>query len=329
MRGLRARTAARAAAWGVAAGALFAVSCLCYLPRFALVAVPIGVLFVARRRRDLPLTAASAALLGTTGLVAGASVAWLAAYDLLGALVEAIRFQAQSPALSTPLAPRIAGLLRTEAARALPSAAAYLAFGVCLLAAVRRSVASLWVGLLASAAMLAPAAVYVHHGDKSVPAYALVYTGLCWLPLVAYPFLWRRLRVRRPEAAVATGVLFLVALGQQAIAGVTSTQGAAAGIPGLAASLVLLLLLWESVIPAEAAPRRLARQAAAALCAGLAANAAAFHFYAEQNPLRVETRAFARDGSAAFAPGALRQRVGSDRRRDARADRARRAAARV
>jgi hypothetical protein len=288
--GLRARATVRAAAWGALGGVLFAGSCLCYLPRFALVVIPVGVLAWARGRRDSSAAASTAALLGAMVLVAVASCGWLAARGLVGELLEAIRFQAQSPALAPPPGQRLLGLLQTERARALPSTATHLLFAAAALVAATRSSARAWVGLLAVAYAVVVTGVYVRHGDKSVPAYALVYTGLCWLPLVVYPFLRRRLGALHPDVAGAAAVLFLMGAGQQAVAALTSTQAAAAGIPGLAASLLLLLLLGEAAAPE---PRRLARLAVAAFCLCLAANGAAFHFYAEQNPLRVATSAFA------------------------------------
>lgn len=286
------RDGRRAIAWGIAAGVLLAASIVCYLPRVALAAVPAVVTVWAVRARDRTLAWSSGALLAASLAALGGSVAWVHAAGLLGPLVDSIRFQAGSPALSTPLGPRLLDLLRTEWARALPSALVHLAFLSAALAAARssrapRALAALAAG--ASAALLV--ALYAASGDKTVPAYALVYTGLCALPLLAYPALRARVRAAHPELAVPADLLFLFAGAQQAIVAVTSTQRAAAGIPGLCASLVLLFLLWNA-LPERAEVRRTADGAVLAFCAALAVTGAAYHFYPEQNPLRSATRTF-------------------------------------
>jgi hypothetical protein len=284
--------ARRAIGWGLAAGVLLAASIASYLPRVALLSVPAVVMIWALRARDRAVAGSSGALLAAALVALGGSVAWLYTAGLLAPLVDAIRFQAGSPALSAPLVPRLLDLLRTESARAFPSALVHFAFLGAALAASRsprapRALTTLVA--LAYAGLLS--AVYARQGDTTVPAYALVYTGLCVLPLLAYPALRARVRATHPELAVPAGLLVLFAGAQQAIVSVTSTQRAAAGIPGLCASLVLLFLLWNA-LPARADVRRSADRAVLAFCAALAVTGAAYHFYSEQNPLRSATRTF-------------------------------------
>ena len=284
--------ARRAAGWGALGGLALGASILCYLPRLALLAVPAAVLLWAWRTRARSLTWATVSLLASAVAVLAASTWWLVAQDLREALAAAIWFQAASPALSTAPLARLLGLLRTEAARALPSALVHLLFVAAALGAsssrrAPRAAAAL-VAVAYGALLLG---LYASRGDLSVPVYALVYTGLCWLPLLVYPALRRRLRETRPELAVPALLLFLLGGAQQAIVAVTSTQAAAAGIPGLAPSLLLLLLLWNALPPAPAA-RPAADVALYGFCACLGLTAAGFHFYPEQNPLRTATLVF-------------------------------------
>jgi hypothetical protein len=302
MAGLRSPTAKRALAWGGAGGILFAISCLCYFPRLPLLLIPIVVLGWAVRRDHRSLASSTAALIAAALLTFAMAAAWLIATGLFAALLEGIRFQAHSPLFaSSPLA-RLSRVIRTELARAVPSAAVHLAFWSAALAAASggrfgRGSARAWGGLvlLVGSYGAALTSVYRYYGDRSVPAYALVYSGLCWLPLLVYPVFRRRLSQHRPDLTIDAGLLFMIGAGQQAVAALTSTQAAAAGIPGLAASLLLLLLLWQGP-PADDGGRGQARGpmrlALYGFCACLSVNSALFHFYPGQSPLRVVTLPF-------------------------------------
>lgn len=294
-------TSPNAVAWGSAAGVLFALSCLCYLPRLPLLLVPMVIAGLAVRARHHTLARSSVALVGFALLVYALAATWLFAAGLWTDLRQGVLFQAQSPLFKPSIAGRLSTVMYAELKRAVPSVSMHLAFWAAALVIARRGAgreasARDWIGLalLVAAYGGVLAGIYLSHGDRSVPAYGFVYSGLCWLPLLSYPVLRRLVSAHGPSCALAAGIVFSIGLGQPAVAAFTSTQVAVAGIPGVAASLLLLLLSCDS--PSSAATGgtnlRLMRFAACGFCLCLAVTAALFHFYAEQNPLRVSTVAF-------------------------------------
>ena len=299
--GLRSGSPTAARAWGAAAGALFALSCLCYLPRLPLAAVPAAALGWALRRGHAPLLVSSRALLAAATAVFGAALLWLVLAGLASWVVDGIRFQAASPLFSPDPVRRLSWLWRVESQRAVPGALVQLAFwaaGLMLGRLLGRGRSPWAVGGLAGltvAYALVVAGTYVRAGDRSVPAYTFVYAGLCGSSVLAYALARRRLAAYPPDVTIAAALVFWFGAGQQAVATLTSTQLTAAAIPGLATSLLLLLLLWEAPeAEATGGLLRASRLPAFALCLVLGATAAVFHFYPEQNPLRVRTAAFDR-----------------------------------
>jgi hypothetical protein len=299
--GVRSTSPNRAVAWGAVAGVLFALSCLCYLPRLPLLLVPMVLAGLAVRTGNRTLAWSSVALVGFALLVYALAAAGLVASGLWTDFRQGVLFQAQSQLFK--ISGRLSKVMNVELRRTVPSAGLHLAFWAAALAIARRGggrgVSTRdWIGLalLVAAYGGVLAGIYVSHGDRSVPAYGFVYSGLCWLPLLLYPVLRRFVSAHGPDCALAAGIVFLIGLGQQAVAAFTSTQAAVAGIPGVAASLLLLLLSCAAPSSAESGRTelRLMRVAACGFCLCLGVTAALFHFYAEQNPLRVPTAAFER-----------------------------------
>jgi hypothetical protein len=297
---MRAPRLERARAWGAAAGVLFGLSCLCYLPRVPVLAVPLGAIVWARRRRYAALLASSTALFAGALLVWAGALAWLLGAGLAPDVLDGIRFQAESPLFTPDPMRRLGHAARVEIGRAVPAAALHLLFGAAAVGLARvtsrRGARAQWaaVALLVAAYAATVTSVYVRHGQRSVPAYAFLYAGLCWVPLALYPWLRRRLAADRPDLTVEAGLLFWMGAAQQAVATLTSTQVAAAGIPGLAASMLLLLLLCDLPDPALGShpPVKPARAPVLGFCAALALTAALFHFYPGQSPFFVRTVAF-------------------------------------
>jgi hypothetical protein len=239
---------------------------------------------------------------------------FLTARGWLPDLLEGLRFLAGSRAFGVAPATRLELFFGRSLPAVLATAAAHGAFwgGALFLGAqaaparARRRqafVAALGALIATYAALIA----YLYlTSERWFSAYYLLYPGLCWLPLCAYPLLRGSLRALGPAASWGAGLVVLTALPQQVVVTLTSTQAAAAGGGGVGASLLLLALSSVAVAarlggetppsappaPASTPGGRWGAGISAALCLVLAAGAARFHFLPEHDPLVSELATF-------------------------------------
>jgi hypothetical protein len=294
------RDAPRAWCFGLLAGLLFGLGALCYLPRVAFVAVPLGAALWTRARPQADGAGLRRSSLACAlGILAafGCALLGLAASGLSTDFARGIAWFLSLRPFGLSFAQRLYGLLAGDLPRAFASALVQAAFWTAALALCARATQRgrrawlWWLGFLLVAAGYALLLVRLYDAaqDRWHWAYYRIYPGLCWLPLLAYPWLRSDLRAE-PGLTRAAGLLFVTGLTQQLLVAATSTQGTAAGVSGLAASLALLLLLAaafarrHSITPAAA--RHATGVASLGLGLALAATAATRHFYADQNPFR-------------------------------------------
>jgi hypothetical protein len=271
-----------------------------------LLAVPLGVAaWSARRKPQVPLFKTSAACFVSALLLLALAALVAFVTGSLPYLAEGFALLTRSRVFSGNPWERALAVLRMAAGPTVAGALVHLAFwGLPIVLGCRAgrlgprwAAAGVGIVLFVYAALLVT--LYVRLWERSHTAYYLIYAGLCWMPLIAYPAGRFMLACLGPDARLVGALLFFTGVSQQALVTLSSSQQTAAGIPGVASSILLALLLGaaarrhlRAALPSTE-PSGLGQGPQVALGLILATTAASFHFYSDQNPWRVPLERFA------------------------------------